>query len=202
MKTDSPQTREDWLMAMVEELRFEFIRAKHALPPSVGVSIGWTGAGAKTKKGRTVLGECWAPAASTANRCEIFLSPLHDDVVSVVATLIHELCHAAVGVDKRHGKAFGRCAKAMGLVGDLKATQAGPELERLILKLAGKVGPFPHARMDLSASESGDQEKKQGTRMLKVVCAACGYTVRTTAKWIEVGYPTCPCGEVMETQTK
>lgn len=40
--------------------------------------------------------------------------------------------------------------------------------------------------------------KKQSTRMLKVICPGCGYTVRTTQKWIDIGLPTCPCGEEME----
>ncbi len=38
---------------------------------------------------------------------------------------------------------------------------------------------------------------KQGTRMLKVICPADGYTIRTTNKWLQVGFPTCPCGTVM-----
>lgn len=56
-------------------------------------------------------------------------------------------------------------------------------------------GPYPHAQLDPSCT---DGKKKQGTRMIKVVCPSCGYTVRTTAKWLEVGLPTCPCGEDME----
>ena len=38
-----------------------------------------------------------------------------------------------------------------------------------------------------------------GSRMIKIVCDAdgCGYTVRTTRKWIDVGLPTCPCGSAM-----
>ncbi|MGV9815795.1 hypothetical protein ACWDTQ_28285 [Streptomyces cellulosae] len=44
--------------------------------------------------------------------------------------------------------------------------------------------------------------KKQGTRMVKVTCSTdceCGgYTVRTTQKWIAVGMPICPAGQVME----
>jgi len=30
---------------------------------------------------------------------------------------------------------------------------------------------------------------------LKLECGECGYTVRTTRKWIDVGMPVCPCGE-------
>jgi hypothetical protein len=49
-----------------------------------------------------------------------------------------------------------------------------------------------HARLDLSG------RRKQSTRMLKLECTNCGYTVRTTQKWIEVGLPTCCCGSDME----
>lgn len=50
------------------------------------------------------------------------------------------------------------------------------------------------------------REKKQTTRMLKVVCpdeecphndAGSPYLVRTTRKWIECGLPACPCGAAM-----
>lgn len=36
-----------------------------------------------------------------------------------------------------------------------------------------------------------------GSRLLKCECQ-CGYVVRVTQKWIDVGLPTCPCGEEME----
>jgi hypothetical protein len=54
---------------------------------------------------------------------------------------------------------------------------------------------FPHAAL---RSGLNGAHKPQGTRMLKVQCGSCGYTVRTTAKWIEVGLPLCPCGCGME----
>ena len=38
---------------------------------------------------------------------------------------------------------------------------------------------------------------KQGTRMIKLTAACCGYTVRTTRKWVEQGYPLCPHGQPM-----
>jgi hypothetical protein len=34
----------------------------------------------------------------------------------------------------------------------------------------------------------------QTTRMLKLACGGCGYTVRTTEKWLKTGVPTCHCG--------
>ena len=36
---------------------------------------------------------------------------------------------------------------------------------------------------------------KQGTRMIKLTAACCGYTVRTTRKWLDQGYPLCPHGQ-------
>ena len=37
---------------------------------------------------------------------------------------------------------------------------------------------------------------QQSTRMVKVVCAGCGYTARTTRKWLdEAGAPICPCNQ-------
>lgn len=39
-------------------------------------------------------------------------------------------------------------------------------------------------------------KKKQTTRMVKVVCAGCGYVARTTHKWLdEAGAPICPCNQ-------
>jgi hypothetical protein len=35
----------------------------------------------------------------------------------------------------------------------------------------------------------------QATRLLKVFCAACGYTARVTQRWLtKAGTPLCPCG--------
>lgn len=39
--------------------------------------------------------------------------------------------------------------------------------------------------------------EKQGTRLLKCRCASCGYTVRTTRKWLDLaGPPICPTDRV------
>jgi hypothetical protein len=76
----------------------------------------------------------------------------------------------------------------------MTATSAGADLEERLNDLIQKHGPYPHATLDQTLSG----KKKQSTRMLKLECPACGYTVRTTAKWIEAGLPTCPCGEEMQ----
>lgn len=47
--------------------------------------------------------------------------------------------------------------------------------------------------------EGEEAPKKQTTRMLKCECPQCGYTVRTTRKWLDVAVPVCPVhGHEME----
>lgn len=75
---------------------------------------------------------------------------------------------------------------------EMRATVAGPELKERLNALSAELGPYPHAGLNLGAGR-----KKQGTRMLKCVCGSCGYTARTTGKWIEtLGAPLCPCNSL------
>ena len=52
-----------------------------------------------------------------------------------------------------------------------------------------RLGEYPHASLDLS------KEKKQITRLLKANGEGCGYVIRLTQTWADVGLPTCCCGE-------
>jgi hypothetical protein len=66
-----------------------------------------------------------------------------------------------------------------------------PLLLEVLKTLDKKLGTYPHAALDPS-----EGIKKQSTRLLKVECEACGYTVRVTRKWLdEAGSPLCPCNE-------
>jgi hypothetical protein len=67
-----------------------------------------------------------------------------------------------------------------------------PELIGSLNALLVKPRPYPHATIDKSG------RKKQATRMLKVVCPECDYTVRTTQQWIDTRLPICVCGIGME----
>jgi hypothetical protein len=39
------------------------------------------------------------------------------------------------------------------------------------------------------------------TRLRKVACPDCGYTVRMARSWMERGLPVCPCGQAMEPES-
>lgn len=97
-----------------------------------------------------------------------------------------------------HKGNFTRIARAIGLEGKMTATHAGEALGRILADVAADLGDYPHAA--LTPALSG--VKKQSTRMIKVVCPEDGYIVRTTAKWLEVGMPSCPCGTQMEAEIK
>jgi hypothetical protein len=118
----------------------------------------------------------------------------------VLATLVHELVHASVGTECGHKGPFRTLALALGLAGKMTATVAGPELLALLGALALELGPYPHARIDLTS------RPKQGTRLVKVACTqGCEtegkpYVVRMTRLHLDnLGAPVCPgCREHME----
>jgi hypothetical protein len=153
------------------------------------VSTGFPSRGGLTK----VIGECWAArAAADETTHHIFINPRLDDVVEVVATLAHEMVHAADDGEHKHKGPFVKAVREMGLEGKATATVAGAAFADWARGLDTKIGTSPHvALVPLST------QKKQSTRMLKLEADCCGYVVRTTRKWLEVGHPSCPCGNEM-----
>ena len=186
--------REKWLNELTDMLRPMFTAVDFPLPEKIRASCGFPSKGAlATKKQR--IGEAWSDDNSEDQTFETFVSPVLSDPIEVAATQVHELCHCAVGVKCGHRKPFTRVARAIGLEGKMTATTAGEELKATLDEYVEEIGPYPHAKLTHSSSP-----KKQGTRMILVKCPKCGYQVRTTKKWIEVGTPTCPCGELMKAE--
>ncbi|MEV0267753.1 hypothetical protein AB0H43_03175 [Hamadaea sp. NPDC050747] len=181
-------TREEWLIAAVDAMRPMFAE-QGAEIPAVRVSVGWPGGRGKKN---AVIGQCWASAASADKVAQVFISPVLDDAGAVLATLAHELVHAVDDCKSGHKGNFARLAKGIGLAGKMTATVAGEELKPKLAEIAAGLGAYPHAK--LLSFPAGKGEKTQTTRMIKCSCADCGYTARTTKKWLdEVGAPICPC---------
>lgn len=176
-------TREEWLIAALHLIAAHIdyaTKGKSRVPQNTRVACGW-GSGRKT------LGECWSEENSADGTVEIFITPRMDDASLVLATLVHEACHAAVGVKHGHKAPFKQCALAVGLEGKMTATVAGEALRGLISGWIEQLGAYPHAALTPS------DKKKQSTRLVKCQCDKCGYTVRTTAKWLDLsGTPFCP----------
>jgi len=188
-------TREEWLNKMTDALRPLFLEAGGEIPENVRSTCGWPSQGAKAKK-KLRVGECWGAESSDDKHFEIFLSPLLDDGNKVAGVLIHELCHATLGIDVGHKAPFRKLAMALGLEGSMPATTVGEDLQATLAVLVEEVGPYPHAKLVLKG------KKTQTTRMHKIVCPdpACGYMVRTSQKWIDLGTPVCYCGTKMEVE--
>jgi len=176
--------REAYLIAAVELVRPLFAEAGATIPP-VRVSVGWPG----SRKGLRAIGSCWRKEASADGSFQIFVSPVLSDTVEALACLVHELAHAATNCSG-HDHAFSVVARGIGLEGKLTSTMAGSSLtRRLNADVVGKLGQYPHAKLD--PGQSG--QKTQTTRLIKCVCPSSGYVVRTTRAWIEkYGTPISP----------
>lgn len=186
-------TREEWLVAAVEALGRDIFAPLEIAVPPVRVSVGWPGGSGKKS---SVIGQCWKTTQSDDKVAQVFISPSLVDRPAVLETLVHELIHAVDDCESGHKGEFVRMAKRVGLTGKMTSTVAGEELAAQLVPIAETLGEYPHAK--LSAGNGVEGPKKQGTRMIKVICPDDGYTLRTTKKWIEVGVPTCPCGTEME----
>lgn len=186
-------TREEWLEMAATHLGAKVFSPHGYDLPAIKVTVGFPSTNALGMRQRRI-GECWKRSCSTDNANQIFLSPLLDNPIKYVDVLAHELVHAVDDCENGHKGKFKAICQKIGLTeGPPKSASAGSELLGVIQNIIDELGEFPHGTLSAAS-----KEKKQSTRLLKVVCPGCGYTVRTTAKWIEVGMPICPCGEEMQ----
>jgi hypothetical protein len=193
--------RETWLHNAGLRMRPVFAEHGGQIPTNIRVAPGFP-AGS-----RRAIGQCWPERASKDGSYEIFISPVLDDPMQVLACLAHELIHPTVGLEAGHRGLFKRLALAIGLTGPMTATQPGEAFKRRMEPILESLGPYPHAALDPWRRIAGPEQpdgaasggvqwpagfRPQGTRLLKMMCPMCGYTVRVTAKWLKVGPPHCP----------
>lgn len=197
--TDPTTTREQWLREVLLWTSKDLFGCGDApsQPNNIRVSVGFPSSGGLGKK-RRVIGECWSYECSDGAFSEIFINPVLSDGVEVVSTLIHEVVHATVGVLEKHRGQFIVASKSVGLQRPWTATTATPELGDKIRHFLSGFDPYPHSK--LTPRKLIGPTKPQKNRQLKLECPdpACGYTIRTTRKWIELGMPTCICGKLFE----
>ena len=190
------QFRESWLEAAMGLIRVHFTRAGYTVPENVQVSCGWPSRSPLGRRKRRI-GECWDSEASESSQFQIFISPSIADptplvpgkTASVLDVLVHEVCHAVVGLKAGHKKPFADCAKAVGLIKPWTSTTASPRLIETMTAWADELGPYPHGCL------LGLERKTETGRMLKLECQ-CGLKIRSTQKWIDEYGPDwpCPCG--------
>ena len=165
-----------------------FKRADYDVPTNIRYSVSLPSKGGMNAK-RTTIGQCWSTTVSDDNTFEILITPMIDDTRTVVATLIHEIVHATVGLKEGHKKVFKQCAVAVGLEGKMTATTLSDDTWNELKPDIDKLGDYPHAKMSVS-----NNPKKQTTRMIKAVCYTTDYKVRLSRTQIDMyGTPICPC---------
>jgi hypothetical protein len=185
--------REAWLNEAVAEFK-PFFLGQNLKVPDLYVSCGFPSRNATGTKKRAI-GECWDGLQSADKKPQLFISPFLVEPAGpqgVLATLAHEMVHATIGCEAKHGPRFVAAMKKIGLEGKPTATVAGELLIEKMTRIHEALGDYPHSELKLVR-----ERKVQTTRMKKAVCSCdgCEYTVRLAQKWIdEVGLPICPGG--------
>lgn len=185
------KTREQWLNRFMVASRPMFKSIGHPIPTNVRLSVGFTSHGSKGKR----IGECWSAVSSKDNTFEIFVTPLLADTPRVAGVITHELIHAAVGLDKKHGKVFKKAALALGLQGKMTATTEGPAWEKWATPILKKIGKIPHAELVSMPRAASDSQN----RHIKCECG-CGIVFRMSRTTIDsLDAMRCPNPECDET---
>jgi hypothetical protein len=184
-------TREQWLLrALALVSAHLYATSQSVVPETVRVSCGFPGG---RGAGLKAIGQCWPTELSADQTTEIFISPVLANPIDVLAVLVHEAVHAAVGCKHGHKAPFRRVAVLAGLEGKMTATVASEGLKATLQGWLDSLGIYPHATLSMSG------RKKQSTRLVKCECLSCKMIVRTTQKWLDqTGAPMCACnGNVM-----
>ncbi len=208
--------RETWLNALAALMAPRFQELGFPVP-QFRVSVGFTSKGKSTKVGA----ECWHSKSSGDGKFEIFIGPQVNSSMDAAAYLAHELSHAAAGFKHKHRGAFAKLMKSLGMLAPMTQSNAGDVFKAWVQPFLDQLGELPHAalrwgaampRVEGEGGEDGDGDEaadggssndkpKQKARLLKCICnkEGCGYTVRVTQKWLDVGPPHCPMHGAMDT---
>jgi hypothetical protein len=173
-------TPEAWLQKIVEIWRPYFARLGYILPARIWISVG------KPPRGSSI-GVCYPGEASDDGSPHIFIHPVLSDSTRVAGTLVHQLCHIALG-NRSHGPRFKALATATGLIGKMSQTMEGPMFLAIMPGIIDRYGPYPHA----SLRQLRGFDKVSSTRLIRITCPECGYLLRGTQRWLKTGVPNCP----------
>lgn len=190
------KTREQYLHAASREIERVFLRPRGlALPDRYAVSCGFPKGG---HGGRDVaIGQCWSPEVSQGRVHEVFISPALAGANEVLATLLHEIVHAVVGISQGHKGKFRTLARECGLRGKLTATYV-PEATicgGLLARMSDRLGTYPHRAL-VPVRRVG----KGGSGWVRYRSVNIeGYAVVVSPRMVEEhGAPLDPQGEEME----
>lgn len=181
-------TREEWLTAALGLIRAQVPTIASRIRVTCGFPSTFTRSG--------TLAECWPDQASADGTWEVMVSPTVADPRAVFVLLLGQALHTLPGAASNGSTTWRDACANAGLAPtgeDWKTLTATDDLGDLFA--IGSLGAYPHAEIQTG------QKKTQSTRMLKLVCPTCGYTIRTTAKWLKTGLPQCHDGDTFVAET-
>lgn len=181
--------REQWLSEAVRYLEEKFFNKKTKKLPKIAVSVGIP------KGSSSAIGQCWDHKLSKDGTTNIFVCPSIDDNYMVLSTLLHELCHAVIGVRYGHGPEFGRIARSVGLEGKLTSTTVSKDSETglYLSDIASSLGNYPHKAMNKATQKN----KKPSNRVTLISPENESYKITIQKDLLQLGLPTDPWGEEM-----
>lgn len=140
--TSEHTTRETWLVEAVSLIKSALFDPRELwLPPIIRVSPGLCPGKA--------LGICVDSDCAKDGSCNIFVSPTLDDPMEILAVLAHELVHACVGNECKHGGLFLKTFRDIGF--ECKPTNCAvlpdQELYHTLMGVAVSLGVYPHAQL-------------------------------------------------------
>ena len=106
-------------------LRPIFLEQGFNVPLEIQVSCGFPSTGIRSGH----IGQCWPSACCSNTSNQIFISPILDDSLEVLDTLIYELVHAVDDCAHKHGREFKKIALKIGMTGPMRSAGAGPQLK-------------------------------------------------------------------------
>lgn len=139
------------------------------------------------------LPEQFQATSAAKPRHQIFISPELVDHTVVLGTLLHEMVHAAAGLECGHKKGFKDLAIKVGLTGRMTATEPTPECAAQLAAVAAKLGPYPHERLE---ARRKDVRPSRGIR-LRSATDETFRVIMPRKVWQELGAPLDLEGEPM-----
>lgn len=141
MKSNVYKYREEWLSEAVSLLEPSLGVADLNMPEKWQVTCGPTG---------KALGCCYkAKSARDQATRHIVIGMHYEDPYEVLATLTHEMIHAALPDGVGHRYQFKEAAETIGLEGPAKATTVGKDtpLGIRLQEIMEELGPYPHVSL-------------------------------------------------------
>lgn len=191
------KTREDWLTEATMLIELQILN-KHelSLPDLWTVSVGFPAGSAKA------IGQAFDKEACVDKKThQMFISPVlgNHDIINLLHVILHESLHLAVGIDQKHGGAFKRKAREIGLEGKLTATYVSPDtpLYAVLQQIEKDIGyEYPHEAMI-------KQEKPKKDRVSNFAVLVSPeyptYIIKIKKDVLEeFGFPCDPEGNVLE----